>query len=263
MKITNPIFWKTTGLLATMLIRNWMGFIDFKAAFYDPEIDPAFQNKKLRFILLFWHEYILCPLSIRRHSDVTMMLSRHDDAEIVGQIAKLSGMRCIRGSSFHGGTAAVKQILETPMSLQNIIAFTPDGPRGPRRKLAVGPIFLASKLQMPIVLLGVGYDRPWRIQSWDKFAIPRPFSRGRFILSQQISVPTNLDKSELELFRQKFETQLNHITEEAENWATSGEPLLGESLICPGPKCSLMYYGYSQPVVTRKQHNSTTESAEH
>ncbi|MDR2116310.1 MAG: lysophospholipid acyltransferase family protein, partial [Planctomycetaceae bacterium] len=222
MKITSPIFWKATGLLATMFIRNWMRLIDFKAAFYDPELDPAFQNKQQSFILLFWHEYILSPLFIRRHSNVTMMLSQHNDAEIVGQIAKLSGMRCIRGSSFRGGAAAVKQFLEMPMPLQNIIAITPDGPRGPRRKLAVGPIFLASKLQIPIVLAGIGYDRPWRIQSWDRFAIPRPFSRGRFILSSRFPVPANLDKNGLELFRQKFETQLNLITEEAENWATSG-----------------------------------------
>jgi lysophospholipid acyltransferase (LPLAT)-like uncharacterized protein len=251
MKITNPIFWKATGLLATILIRNWMGLIDFKAAFYDPELDPAFQSKKQRFIILFWHEHILCPLFLRRHSDVTMILSRHGDAEIVGQIAKLSGMRCIRGSSFRGGAATVKQFLKTPTASQNIIAVTPDGPRGPRRKLAMGPIFLASRLQMPIVLLGVGYDRPWRIRSWDKFAIPRPFSRGRFIISPQFPVPADLDKNGLESFRQKFETQLTRLTDEAEHWAISGEPLLGESLVCPGPKCSLMYYGYSKPAVIR------------
>ncbi|MDR1141472.1 MAG: lysophospholipid acyltransferase family protein [Planctomycetaceae bacterium] len=249
MKITNPIFWKTTGLLATMLLRNWMGLIDFKAAFYDPGIDPAFQSEKQHFILLFWHEHILCPLFVRRHSDATMMLSQHGDAEIVEQIARLSGMRCVRGSSFRGGTAAVKQFLK--MTSQSIIAITPDGPRGPRRKLAVGPVFLASKLQMPIVLLGVGYDRPWRIRSWDRFAIPRPFSRGRFIISHQFPVPANLNKDGLESFRQKFETQLTRLTDEAEQWAISGEPLLGESIVCPGPKCSLMYYGYSKPAIIR------------
>ncbi|MDR1962194.1 MAG: lysophospholipid acyltransferase family protein [Planctomycetaceae bacterium] len=251
MKITNPIFWKTTGLLATMLIRNWMRLIDFKAAFYDPEVDPAFGDEKQRFILLFWHEHILCPLYLRRHNNVTMLLSRHGDAEIVGQIARLSGMRCIRGSSFHGGAAAVKQFLET-RSQQSIIAVTPDGPRGPRRQLAVGPIFLASKLQIPIVLLGVGYDHPWRIRSWDHFAVPRPFSRGRFIVSPKFPVPADLDKNGLDFFRQKFETLLTHLTDEAEDWAISGEPLLGESIVCPGPKCSLMYYGYNKSVVSNQ-----------
>ncbi|MDR3198629.1 MAG: lysophospholipid acyltransferase family protein [Planctomycetaceae bacterium] len=253
MKITNPVFWKAAGLLGTALIRNWMGLIDFKAAFYDPELDPAFLHEKQRYIALFWHEYILCPLYLRRNTNVTMMLSRHNDAEIVGRIAKLSGLRCIRGSSFRGGAAAVKQFLEMPESLRNIIAITPDGPRGPRRRLSVGPIFLASKLRIPVVLLGVGYDRPWRTRSWDRFAIPRPFSRGRFILSSQFPVPADLDKDGLELFRQRFETQLTYLTEEAENWAASGEPLLGESLICSGPKCSLTYYGYSRPAVINEE----------
>ncbi|MDR0337684.1 MAG: lysophospholipid acyltransferase family protein [Planctomycetaceae bacterium] len=246
---TNPIFWKATGLLATMLLRNWMGLIEFKAAFYDPEVDPAFQSEKQRFILLLWHEHILCPLFLRRHNDVTMMLSQHGDAEIVEQIARLSGMRSIRGSSFRGGAMAVKRFLR--MNSQSVIAITPDGPRGPRRKLAVGPVFLASKLQLPIVLLGVGYDRPWRIRSWDRFAIPRPFSRGRFIMSHKFPVPANLNKNELEIFRQQFETQLTRLTDEAEQWAISGEPLLGESIVCPGPKCSLMYYGYSKPAIIR------------
>jgi lysophospholipid acyltransferase (LPLAT)-like uncharacterized protein len=246
MKINNPVFWKTAGVLATALMRNYMGTIDFKAAFYDPEVDPAFENR--RYILLFWHEHILCPLILRRHSNVTMMLSRHEDAEIVEQVAKLLGMKCVRGSTFRGGASAAKQFLK--MQPHNIIAVTPDGPRGPRRKLAVGPVFLASKLQMPIVLLGVGYDRPWRVKSWDRFAVPRPFSRGRYIWSPKLDVPANLDKNGMESFRQKYETLLTRLTDEAEDWAASGEPLLGESVVCPGPKCSLMYYGYDKPVIT-------------
>ena len=54
------------------------------------------------------------------------------------------------------------------------LTITPDGPRGPRRQLAQGPVYLASKLGMPIVAMGFGYDRPWRFNSWDRFAIPRP-----------------------------------------------------------------------------------------
>jgi lysophospholipid acyltransferase (LPLAT)-like uncharacterized protein len=247
MKITSPVFWKTAGLLATVLIRNWMELVDFKAAFHDPEVDPAFGNKNQRFLLLFWHEYILCPLFLRRNSNVTMMLSQHGDAEIVSQIAALAGMKCVRGSSFRGGVSAAKQFLE--LQSQNIFAITPDGPRGPRRIMATGPVFLASKLQMPIVLLGIGYDRPWRIKSWDRFAVPRPFSRGRFIVSPQLSIPDGLDKEGLEFHQKRMETLLNKLTDEAESWAASGEPLLGESIICSGPKCSLMYYGYNKTAV--------------
>lgn len=249
MRIKSPLFWKTAGLVGTTLIRNWMDTIDFKVAFYDPSIDPAFWSEKRRFILLFWHEHILCPLFVRRHSDVTMLLSRHGDAEIVERFASLFGMRTVRGSSYRGGAAAVKQLLE--IRSQNIIAFTPDGPRGPRRRLAPGPVFLASKLQMPIVLLGAGYDRPWRARSWDRFVVPRPFSRGRIIASPLLNVPKDLKKEELEYFRRKLETLLTRLTDDAEQWAASGVSYRGESVICPGPKCSLMYYGYNRQAAIR------------
>ena len=241
MKITNPTLWRAFGLLGTMSFRSWIDTIDFKWAFYDPEIDPAIENR--HFILMFWHEHILCPLFFRRHSNVTMLLSQHGDAEFVGQAAEMLGMRCVRGSTSKGGSMAMKQFLE--LKKHDVIAFTPDGPRGPRRVLAPGAIFLASKLQLPIVLLGIGYDQPWRVNSWDRFAIPRPFSRGRIISSPFLDVPNRLNKLDLEHFRQKFETLMNVLTAEAESWAESGEPLLGESTVCMGPKSSLCYYGYN------------------
>lgn len=246
MKITSPTFWKAAGLLGTTFFRNWMATIDFKWAFYEPEIDPAVSTRQ--FILMFWHEHILCPLIFRRHSNVTMMVSQHGDAEVVNQVARLVGMKCIRGSTFRGGSAAVKQFLK--LKEQNILAFTPDGPRGPYRRLASGAVFLASKLEMPVVLLGAGYDRPWRLTSWDRFAIPRPFTRGRIITSPFIRVPKRLNKLDLEHFRLKFETLLTELTELAEKWACSGKPVSGESTVCMGPKCSLSYYGFSRSVET-------------
>ena len=67
--------------------------------------------------------------------------------------------------------------------------ITPDGPRGPRRQLAQGSVYLASKLGIPIVPMGFGYDRPWRFNSWDRFAIPRPYSRARAVVSPMMHIP--------------------------------------------------------------------------
>ena len=243
MKLTHPIARRTFGFLGTAFFRSLIGTIDFKWAFYDPEIDP--NVAKRRYILMFWHEHILCPLFFRRHSPVTMLLSQHGDAEIVNQAAQFVGMKTIRGSSSHGAVSALKQFIRLPD--HDILAFVPDGPRGPYRQLAPGAIFLASKLQLPIVMLGIGYDRPWRMSSWDRFAVPRPFSRGRIISSPMLSVPERLTRDALEHYRLKLETLLTQLTDEAEAWAVSGEPIAGESIVCMGPKSSLMYYGYSKP----------------
>ncbi|GHT23795.1 hypothetical protein FACS189419_08220 [Planctomycetales bacterium] len=220
-----------------------MSTIDFKWAFYDPEID-AYTGKK-HYILLFWHENILCPLFFRRHSLVTMLTSQHTDAEAISQAAHFLGMKCVRGSSYHGGSTAIKEMLT--LKEHDILAFTPDGPRGPYRKMAPGAVYLASKLQMPVVLLGAGYNKPWRTPTWDNFAVPKPFSRGRIITSPFIDIPPKLSKSGLEYYRQKCETLLTELTGEAEAWAASDNHIAGESVVCMGPKSSLMYYGYSKP----------------
>ena len=242
MQFSHPFLARTFGFLGTVSFRMLIGSVNFKWAFYDPDVDPNVAARRL--ILMFWHEHILCPLFFRRHSPVTMLLSQHGDAEIVNQAAQFVGMKCIRGSSSHGAVSALKKFIQLPE--HNILAIVPDGPRGPYRQLAAGGIFLASKLQLPIVLLGVGYDRPWRMPTWDRFVVPRPFSRGRIISSPTIHVPEKLSRDGLEHYRHKIETLLSRLTDEAEHWAVSGEPLAGESIVCMGPKSSLTYYGHSQ-----------------
>jgi lysophospholipid acyltransferase (LPLAT)-like uncharacterized protein len=83
-------------------------------------------------------------------------------------------------------------------------------------------VYLASKLGMPIVPLGLGYDRPWRMKSWDRFAIPRPFSRLRSIGGPAMCIPGDLDREGIEHYRREVELMLNRLTEEAEAWALSG-----------------------------------------
>ena len=242
MKISHPFARRAVGFCTTAFFRSLIGTVDFKWAFYDPRIDANVAKRK--YILMFWHEHILCPLFFRRHSPVTMLLSEHGDAEIVSQAAQFVGMKCIRGSSSHGAVNALLQFVRLPE--HDILALVPDGPKGPYRQLQSGAIFLASQLQLPIVLLGVGYDRFRRMNSWDRFVIPKPFARGRIISSPMIEIPKRLSRFELEHYRQKLEMLLTQLTDEAEAWAVSGEPLAGESIVCMGPKSSLMYYGNSK-----------------
>jgi hypothetical protein len=102
------------------------------------------------------------------------------------------------------------------------LTITPDGPRGPRRRLAPGSIYLASRLGMPLVVSGLGFDRPWRAPSWDRFAIPRPYSRARAVASGEIHVPPDLDRKGLEHYRLRIEQLMNRLSQEAEAWAESG-----------------------------------------
>jgi hypothetical protein len=98
----------------------------------------------------------------------------------------------------------------------------------------MGPVYLASRLQLPLVVMGFGYDRPWRTNSWDRFAMPRPFSRGRAIIGPAMMVPRDLDRDGMENCRLRAERLLNDLTIEAEAWAVAGTRKAGEVAIRPG-----------------------------
>jgi lysophospholipid acyltransferase (LPLAT)-like uncharacterized protein len=222
---------KLGGLVVAKGIRAWMSTLDYRAVFYDRSIDPIHGEGGQR-IYIFWHENILLPLYLRGHCNLAMLLSQHPDAEILAHVAYHMGFDCVRGSTYHGGSKAIWELLER--SRNQHLTITPDGPRGPRRKLALGPIYLASRLQLPLVVMGFGYDGPWRFNSWDQFAMPRPFSRGRAVIGPALQLPRDLDRDGMENCRLRAERLLNDLTCEAEAWAAAGTKKSGEIVIRPG-----------------------------
>ncbi len=226
MKLDAPWINRVGGLLGSAAVRAWMGTLNYKVAYYDPRVDPVDPECRGQKIYIFWHEYILFPLFLRGNCNLAMLLSRHRDAEMLSYAAYHLGFEFVRGSTNRGGVTAIRELLRR--SGQMHLTITPDGPRGPRRRLAPGPIFLASKLGLPLVAMGYGYDRPWRARSWDRFAVPRPFSRARAVPSGEILIPPDLDRAGLEHFRGKVESLLNVLTAEAESWAASGLPKPGQ-----------------------------------
>lgn len=233
MTFDRGVFRGLGGLLAATAIRSWMSTLDYKVAYYDPDVDPASPGCRGPKIHLFWHEYILFPLYLRGRCNVAMLLSRHRDAEILSRVALHLGFELVRGSTRRGGVAAVRQLLRNDRQVN--LAITPDGPRGPRRHMAPGAIYLASKLGLPIVATGYGFDRPWRAGSWDRFAIPRPYSRARAVPSPEIHIPADLDREGLEHYRLQVERLLERLTREAEAWAESGTRKLGQQNVVPCP----------------------------
>jgi lysophospholipid acyltransferase (LPLAT)-like uncharacterized protein len=226
----SSVLMKLGGLLASEGIRAWMSTLDYRAVFYDRSVDPVLGAGEPR-IYIFWHENILAPLYLRGHCNVAMLLSQHADADILARVAYHLGFDCVRGSTYRGGARAIWELSER--SRRQHLAITPDGPRGPRRHLAQGPIYLASRLQLPLVPMGFGYDRPWRTNSWDRFAVPRPFSRARAVIGPPMMLPPALDRSGMERCRERVERLLDALSCEAEAWAAAGKRKAGEICICP------------------------------
>jgi lysophospholipid acyltransferase (LPLAT)-like uncharacterized protein len=207
-----------------------MRTLDYQTAYYDTAVDPvihgqAWQTYEAR-LFVFWHEYIPFQYYLRGNCNVAMLLSRNRDAEWIARANRHMGFHTIRGSSYRGAMGALRKLLRQGQHMN--LTMTPDGPRGPRRRLSQGPIYLSSRLGMPLVAIGMGYDRPWRLPTWDQFAVPRPMSRARSVWSPDIRIPPKLGREGLEYYRRRVETLLNRLTLEAEAWAAAGTRKIGQ-----------------------------------
>ncbi|MGQ9504360.1 MAG: lysophospholipid acyltransferase family protein [Thermogutta sp.] len=214
-----------SGVLV-FLLRAWMKTLDYRVLYHDFTVDPIFPECQGPNLYIFWHEYILFPLYLREDCYLTMLLSQHRDADILSEVATRMGFEFVRGSTKRNGERAIRAMFAAGRCRH--LTITPDGPRGPRRQMAPGAVYLASRLNMPIVAIGFGYDRPWRLQSWDRFAIPRPFSRARAVVSKPMIVPADLSRDGIEEYRVRIQDLLNELTVHAEEWAASGCTLPGE-----------------------------------
>lgn len=214
------------GFALATFIRNWMRSLHYECVYYDRSVDPIDDDFSGPYIYVFWHEYIPFMFYLRGHCDISMLVSQHRDAELLSRAAGVMGFEIVRGSSRRGAITALREMLRKGRAMN--LTITPDGPRGPRRRLANGCVYLASRLNIPLVPVGLGYQHPWRNRrAWDHFAIPKPFSRACAVIGPPIYVPQSLGKVELEGWRRSIETALTQITEAAEHSATTGIPLEG------------------------------------
>jgi len=225
MKLRSPIIQRSLGWAGAMYLRALMATVRCKVTYHDPTVDPVHPLCKRRYIFLSWHEYMLATVTTRGNCGMTVLASQHGDAAIISHAARNLGWEIIHGSTTRGGMTALRSMMRVNETHLNV---TPDGPRGPRRTVASGAIFLAAKLGMPLVCAAYAYDRPFRFNSWDRFAMPRPFSRLRGVIGPPVSVPKKLDRDTLEEYRLLIENQLNTFTLEAESWAASGAKREGE-----------------------------------
>ena len=131
--------------------------------------------KKEPFIVVFWHGEIVPVTWVHRRRGIAPLISRHADGEVIARIVEGLGYRTVRGSTTRGG---VRALLETVQYVNDgiTVGFTPDGPRGPRHVFAPGALIVAQRTGRPIVALGATASRAWRLKSWDRHLVPKPFA---------------------------------------------------------------------------------------
>lgn len=222
MKLSSPTAIKCISLAASGVLRAWFSTLDVRNYCYGPDSDPVTSPR--RNIYLFWHETMLYPACAYSRFRIAILVSRHRDGELIAQVVRMLRGVSLRGSTDRGGKrggmAAIRGMMRHGRA--NHLAITPDGPRGPRRKVQDGPIYLASRSSMPLVPTGFAFENPWRMGSWDRMALPRPFTRARCVIAPPIDVPKNLDRRRLAEYRERVQSVIDRVQEQAEHLADTG-----------------------------------------
>jgi lysophospholipid acyltransferase (LPLAT)-like uncharacterized protein len=216
-KIRHPWAIKAFGIAAAGLVRLWGGTMRYRYRPLGPDVNPVRLRRDGRYIFAFWHENLLAPAFLYGRGPVTVLISEHADGRLVAEACRRLGLRTVAGSSTRGGVRAVRELLR--QGRIGHLAVAPDGPRGPRRKVQPGLIYLAAKTGLPIVPGGFGYGGAWRMRSWDRFALPHPWSTLTCVTTAPIHVPADLRKGGLEAYRLRVEEALGEATAAAEQRA--------------------------------------------
>lgn len=221
MKIRNRHLVRAAGWLGAAVARSLVRSLRVRYHCVGPEVGRGRTNLPDRFIYSIWHDSLLLPTAHFGGPDLAVLISQHADGQVLGGLITAMGMEMVCGSTTRGGVEAVRQLLRPDHKWRNL-AVTPDGPRGPRRVVQQGIIYVASRTGMKIVPVGVGYRRPWRLGSWDRFAVPRPLTPARCILGEPMAIPANLRSAGLEEYRVRVQAEMDRLNDHAERWAETG-----------------------------------------
>ena len=154
-------------------------------------------------IYCFWHQCVLPCTVYFRKSNAVILISRSFDGELITRILKMFGFDAVRGSSSRGareGLLGLKSVIERGRTA----IFTADGPRGPIYETKMGPIKLAQTTGAPIGAFHLQPERAWEMKSWDRFLVPKPFTRIVVSWAQWTEVPTDLPSDQFETKRQEL-----------------------------------------------------------
>jgi lysophospholipid acyltransferase (LPLAT)-like uncharacterized protein len=168
-------------------------------------------------IFSIWHNRLLMlprvfdPCFPSRQSFGLISASR--DGDLVSILIERSGYGTIRGSSSRKGVIALRQLVDALATGRNVL-ITPDGPRGPVYEASQGVVFLAQKTGAPVVPIHMEYSSCWRLKSWDRFFVPRPFAKLRAIFGAPLQVQPTADADQLETERLRIQEAMMSLVEQ-------------------------------------------------
>lgn len=180
-KVPPSVIRRVGGPIASLLARTWRIQLDDEVHW------RTLRDRGEAYLFVLWHEALLPLLWRHRKQGIAIVVSEAREGQYLADYAEGLGYRLVRGSSTRG---AARALLGAVRQLQagHPVAFTPDGPRGPRRDLKPGVVAAAQRAGVRILPIHAEADRAWRFKSWDSFMLPKPFARVRIVYGAPFAV---------------------------------------------------------------------------
>ena len=212
LKSTGKLAWYFTFIIGKTLRLKQYGS---DSEFYRDDGKPL--------IYTVWHGRMLIPIYCKRNRNVNVLVSQHRDGELISSSLYASGHTVVRGSTSRGGARALVKLIRIARRGEKV-AFTPDGPRGPKWKLQKGVIYLAAKSGVPIVPITGSSRFAHYFKSWDSFLLPIPFSKAVLMIGEPYFVTGGVDEENIEFHRAEVEKILVELTRRADELAGVTSP---------------------------------------
>jgi hypothetical protein len=203
----NPVLFRLGGALAALILRLIGVTLRIKVSI-EPGGPPEFYVPAA--IYSFWHRCILPATWHYRGRDIGVMTSQSEDGEYIARTIEYFGFIPVRGSSSRGGARALLEMRKL-VEAGHTVAFTIDGPRGPKYVAKPGPVLLAKSTQKPMLVFHYAVEPAWILKTWDDFIIPKPFARVLVRVSRYMFVPATVDEPTMERYHQELQEALDRV----------------------------------------------------
>lgn len=210
---------RTVNLLlswtASVLLRLLFLTVRVRHHHVDSEGSPYVKPRGVqRYTFAMWHDQIVMAVFSNRTFNLAGLISQHRDGGYLADSVQIAGIHPVRGSTSRGGMEAVREILSLP---DLHLAMTPDGPRGPRRQMKEGVIFIASRSRRPLVPCGMAASNAWAIKgSWTDLTIPKPFSTLVMIAGTPVVLPEDLERDQMSECGAALSQEMSRLDDVAE-----------------------------------------------
>jgi len=176
-------------------------------------VRPVILLKK-NFVVAFWHGSMMLGWFLHKNINCAALVSKSKDGDVLAHVLEKWNYKVVRGSSHIGGKEALDMMLD--LTKQNFsLTITPDGPTGPIHKMKAGAVITAKKSKIPLLLLGIGIKRKFVLKSWDKFEVPKPFTKITAIYSDPIYIDESSSYNDTSRIIEQCEELLNKLQKEA------------------------------------------------